>query len=178
MKIQAIVIILSYILLSGCEQQDLGDLKQYVQQIKQTTVEPLEPLPAVSAFPELVYTSARLANPFGITSNLENTVNNFAGNQLITNKTRVREALEFFALDGLTMVGTLSRPNETWALVLDPNGYAHSVQVGDHVGINAGVVTKIDNRKLEIMEIISDNQGSEIRRKIFLQLSKGNIIGN
>ena len=72
---------------------------------------------------------------------------------------RPKEPLELFPLDGLRMVGTLSRQGQLYALVRTPENTLYRVKRGDRIGQNFGVVTAITDTAIEIKETVQDGAG-------------------
>jgi type IV pilus assembly protein PilP len=66
--------------------------------------------------------------------------------------TRRKEPLEAFPLDGMTMVGSLSRQGRFFAL-LKVDNLLYMVKQGDYLGQNYGRVTKIEETRVDIREL-------------------------
>jgi type IV pilus assembly protein PilP len=84
---------------------------------------------------------------------------------------RRREPLEAYPLDTITMVGTLQRPNLRYALLRADN-VIYQIKVGNYVGQNFGIVTKIDENEVDIKEIVQDAGGEWVERPTTLQLQE------
>ena len=56
---------------------------------------------------------------------------------------RHKQPLELFSYSALSMVGTLSRDQSTWALIDDGSGRVHRVTAGNFIGRNFGEITHI-----------------------------------
>jgi type IV pilus assembly protein PilP len=54
------------------------------------------------------------------------------------------------------MVGTLERGGEDWALIKDPEGGIHRVQVGNFLGRNHGKIVELTETYLAVVEIVTD----------------------
>jgi type IV pilus assembly protein PilP len=54
------------------------------------------------------------------------------------------------------MVGTLERGGENWALIRDPVGGIHRVQVGNYLGRNHGKIVELTETYLAVVEIVTD----------------------
>lgn len=145
--------------LAGCS--DNSDLRQRIQQVKNSPGDPPPDLPQVETFEAEVYDLAELRDPF-----------TGAGDQLaaideIETETEVivppeadpnrrREFLESFELDSLTMVGTLNWGNRLFGLVSDPEGLIHRVTQENFIGRNNGKITDIFDDRIELKEHVSD----------------------
>lgn len=80
---------------------------------------------------------------------------------------RHRQPLEVFALDSLTMVGTLRRSGRTarTALVRDPSGTVHMLDVHDYAGRHRGRVIAVGAGHIELVERWPDGAGGwRVRR--------------
>lgn len=84
---------------------------------------------------------------------------------------RRREPLEAYPLDAVTMVGTLQRPNLKYALIRADNT-VYQVKVGNYVGQNFGIITRIDENEVAIKEIVQDAAGEWVERATTLQLQE------
>jgi type IV pilus assembly protein PilP len=84
---------------------------------------------------------------------------------------RPREPLEDFPLDQIRMVGTIK--GGTIVALLKVNGSTLKAQVGNHIGQNFGVVTRITETELFLTETVQDAAGEWVERpaKLILQTS-------
>ncbi len=72
---------------------------------------------------------------------------------------RVPEELENYPLDSLIMKGTLAGNEKNYALVGDPKGLLHHVEVNNYMGQNNGKVINITNYAIQLQEIHDDGMG-------------------
>jgi type IV pilus assembly protein PilP len=142
-------------LLAGCAQDDTSDLRQFMQQAGRDSQERLEPLPQVQMAETFVYDPTGLPDPFA-SRNLRPAK---SGGGPAPDMNRPKEPLELFPLDGLRMVGTLSRKGQLYALVRTPENTLYRVKRGDRIGQNFGVVTAITDTAIEIRETVQDGAG-------------------
>ena len=84
---------------------------------------------------------------------------------------RRREALESYPLDGLKMVGTLQSKNTRYALI-EVDRIVYRVKVGNYMGQNFGMVTRIMDNEVEINEVVQDPGGEWVERKARLELQE------
>ena len=84
---------------------------------------------------------------------------------------RRREALEAYPLDDIKMVGMMRQRNVNVAL-LKSGGTTHMVRVGNYVGQNFGLVTRISESDVQIKEIVQDAAGEWVERPAKLELQE------
>lgn len=142
-------------LLAGCAQDDTTDLREFMQQAGRDSQEKLEPLPQVKIAETFSYDPTGLNDPFAA-RNLRPAK---AGGGPAPDMNRPRDPLELYPLDGLRMVGTLSRQGQLYALVRTPENTLYRVKRGDRIGQNFGVVTNITDTAIEIRETVQDGVG-------------------
>lgn len=164
-------IAVTLIALGGC-QQDMSDLRQYVQQIKSRPGGHIEPLPEMKPFETYSYPDNAGRNPFTTLSFAEPQKDRKAAADSgpKPDPTRPHEVLEGFQLDSLSYVGTLQRNGNLWALVRDPGGTIHRIQTGNYMGENYGRITGISPSEITLRELIPNPQGGWMERKASLAL--------
>lgn len=84
---------------------------------------------------------------------------------------RRRETLEGFPLDQIKMVGTMRQANANIAL-LESGGATHMARVGNYVGQNFGLITRISENEVQIKEIVQDAAGEWVERPAKLELQE------
>ena len=84
---------------------------------------------------------------------------------------RRREPLESYPLDTLKMVGTLQKPGVTYALLL-ADKTVFQVKIGNYIGQNFGLITKVTESDVELKEIVQDASGDWIERPAKLELQE------
>jgi Tfp pilus assembly protein PilP/Tfp pilus assembly protein PilO len=77
---------------------------------------------------------------------------------------RPRDYLEHFALDTLTLVGTLTRSGRVWALIRDESSRVSPVTVGSYVGLHQGRIRAIAATRVDLVERIARDDGVWIER--------------
>lgn len=173
MLIRILTVSLLSMLMSGCLVwvEDKTDLEHFVSKERARPAGRIEPLPEYKPYESFVYEGASLREPFVALQPMQ-AVGSLPEekpvekNTLKPDSNRVKEYLEEFSLDDLVMVGTISRRgnNQLWALVRDTERAVHRVSVGDYMGLDHGQVVAIDERKLELVEIVSNGRGGWMKR--------------
>jgi type IV pilus assembly protein PilP len=85
---------------------------------------------------------------------------------------RRREVLEGYPLDQIKMVGHMRQAGANVAL-LETNGVTHMVRVGNYLGQNFGLITRIAETEVQLKEIVQDAAGEWVERPARLELQEG-----
>jgi type IV pilus assembly protein PilP len=84
---------------------------------------------------------------------------------------RRKEPLEAFPLDSMSMVGSVTKQGQPYAL-LRVDALLYQVKVGDHIGQNYGQITRISETEITLQETVQDAAGEWIERPATLQLQE------
>ncbi|HHQ69345.1 MAG TPA: pilus assembly protein PilP [Halothiobacillaceae bacterium] len=147
---------LSALFLIGCTQ-DMSDLRNEVNQLKQRPGGEIEPIPEMKPMPSYAYmvpTEAR--TPFEPPKQPEDGADT---SHLAPDTDRPPEPLEAFPLDALSMHGIISKDGIEYALIKDPEGIVHEITIGRYMGQNYGEVISLNEHRVELLEVIPDGQG-------------------
>jgi type IV pilus assembly protein PilP len=82
---------------------------------------------------------------------------------------RRREPLEAFPLDSISMVGSLNKGNQRFALVRAEQ-LLYYVKVGDYLGQNFGKITNISETEVALREVVEDASGEWTERASVLHI--------
>lgn len=162
--------------LSACFSNDMSDLDEYMQEVRQRPAPPIEPVPTFPQYEAFIYGAAGARSPFEKPQALE--IMSFEGGkaegaaQVKPDELRPKEYLEQFNISSITMVGTVVKDGGMWGLVDDGTGNIHRVQVGNYMGRNHGKVFYIDNSRIDIKEIIPNGPDGWLERPKTLQLQE------
>lgn len=168
MKIRvALLLAIMAVSLVGCGGDNMADLRDFVKNAYADRKPKVEPLPVIKPTEPFAYAAGSLEDPF---SRLNLRPQTTQGG-IRPDMNRRKEPLEAYPLDSLKMVGTISRGKQVWAIVDAPDGI-HKVQVGNHMGQNFGLVTKITEDKIKLTELIQGPTGDWIERGASLALSQ------
>lgn len=172
------------IFLCGCEESR-KDVEKYVEQVKKSATGVVEKLPEAKTVKEQTYSADNLRSPFlsssgklttsGQTMEVKQATAGNVPQQPRPDLDRPREYLEQFPLASLTMVGTLSKPNMNWGLVVDNKGMVHAVKVGDYMGQNSGKIIAITPDQIRLTELVPNGAGGwmQTRTALTLAVQKG-----
>lgn len=171
--LKLITIVILNVWLTGCGTS--GDVDRFVTETKKKTVSNIKPLPKLKEYEQFIYSANKLRDPFSvpiseITLKINTKVEKAIVQQQRPDAERPKEYLEGMPLDSFTMVGTLKKRGENWALLIDKNGAVHRVKEGNYLGENSGQIKKITEDTMDIDEIVSDGLGNWISRKTNLSI--------
>lgn len=162
--------------LAGCGASSNDDLQVWLNAQRSETKPRVTPIPAPKKFVPQPYTEERSVDPFSslkLTQALRSEMNQPSNSALIAVElNRRKEALEYFPLDTVTMVGSLIKKGLPVALVKVDN-LLYQVKVGSYVGQNYGRVLKVSETEMILREIVQDAGGEWIERPTTLQLQEG-----
>ncbi len=160
----------------GCESSGNDDLQAWMQAQRAETRARVSPIPAPKKFVPQAYTEERSVDPFSsqkLTQALRSEMGQPSNSGLITNElNRRKEALEYFPLDTMVMVGSLLKRGQQAALV-KVDGLLYQVKYGAYLGQNYGRVLKVSETEVTLREIVQDAGGEWIERPATLQLQEG-----
>ena len=147
-----IILFFPFYFLSGCESggsQD-KDLKEYVANVLARPSQPIPNIVPLTPQPGFTYNRQNVRSPFKpYSANLKD----------LPDLKRTKEELEFFPMDGLKMVGKLSKNNMDWAIIRAPDETIHFISVGGHLGENFGKVVAIRPEGIDILEYVPTSEG-------------------
>ncbi len=163
--------------LQGCLWvEDTNDLRAFVAERSSQPTGEIPPLPEFKPYEAFVYEGSSLRNPFAPLVPQAEAIEEVLSD-VFPDFERPTEYLESYALDNLRMVGSITSPINTdqfFALVRDPKGEVHQVVLGDYLGLDHGQVIGLDERRIEISEIISNGRGGWMKRPRTIALPESN----
>jgi len=156
--------------LAACSAEQ-EELQQWMDQQRREVKPNVPPLQPPKKFDPEPYAQAQRVEPF---SNQKLTValkqearqpNSLLSAQL----NRRKEPLEAYPLDSMSMVGSVNKQGQPFALLRVDN-LLYQVKVGDYLGQNYGRITQIAETEIALREIVQDAAGEWIERPATLQL--------
>jgi type IV pilus assembly protein PilP len=166
------------LMLSGCGSDGVTDLRQFTENTHKNKKPRVDPIPEVKVYEKFAYTAYKLPDPFS-SSNLSRATasanaSDTASGGLGPDLTRTKEALEQYPLDALTMVGTLQKGKDIWAIisVRSAGGEVHRVKVGNHMGRNYGMITEISEDRIALVELVRSSLGDWVEREATIKLKE------
>jgi type IV pilus assembly protein PilP len=84
---------------------------------------------------------------------------------------RRREVLENFPLENIRMVGHLANNKSAFAL-LQAENVVYQAKIGNYLGQNFGVITKMNDAEVQIKELVQDAAGEWTERETALRIQE------
>lgn len=163
------LIILGLLLLSGCGGEEFQDLRDFVKNAGADMRGKVEPPPELKPYEPFTYdNSLGLPDPFKPRKQEPKAGSSSGINQ--PDMFRNREPLEEVPLEGIKMVGYLSRENVGHAIVRSPDGKLHRVKAGNYLGPNFGKIISVTETEIKIKEQVQDSAGDWTERISILPL--------
>jgi type IV pilus assembly protein PilP len=171
----------SLLLTGGCVSSNISDLEQWRDEVLARPGGRIEPLPEIKPYEAYTYISGQqdASDPFEsfyqVRSAAPEAVDDNAG---LTEEMerelryRNREELEQYELDSLKMVGIMQNEGNKWGIVRDPDGNVSRVRVGNYIGRNVGKIVNIYEDRIELREIVRNNQGRWEEREAAIALDE------
>ena len=167
MKPRLALIVGVALLLGGCGG-DNQDLRMWMAEQGKGVRGRLDPLPQLKPYEPFAYNAFDLPDPFK-----PRKIQPVKGDsKLAPDLNRRREPLESYPLEALSMVGTLARNKQMFALVKTPEKDIYQVKDGNYLGQNYGVVTGISDSEIKLKELVQDGSGDWTERTSALQLQQ------
>lgn len=167
-----LVLLMGVLLLAGCGDQKMDDLKEFVAEVKAREPGPLSPLPELRQVEPFLYVAGERRDPFRQQRTIIETPAPKVGTGPMPDFNRRKEELESYSLDTLRMVGTLEQEGETWGLVQTTDGTIHRVHIGNYMGLNHGRIVRISEDKIELSELLQDGAGGYVENAAALGLGE------
>jgi type IV pilus assembly protein PilP len=154
--------------LVACNGDEGDDLDKFIRDSVKTMHPRIKPLPEVKPYLALQYNAdGKLVDPFHARKASSKS------SALQPNTSRPKEPMEAYPLESIKYVGMLSKSKLTYALLLTPDNGVQQVKVGNYVGQNFGMVTKITDSEVVLKEIVQDElSGDWIERASNLALQE------
>ncbi|MEO6352165.1 MAG: pilus assembly protein PilP [Oxalobacteraceae bacterium] len=159
--------------LGGCGDGDQVEVTQWMDGVKRETKIVVRKIEDPKQFTPFSYAAQDAVDPFNpikLSVALAKMQAKSNG-ALKPNFDRRREALEDYPLDAMKMVGTLQKPGLSYALV-QVDKAVFQIKVGNYVGQNFGMVTKVTEAAIELKEIVQDASGEWAERQVKLELQE------
>ena len=162
---------LAALLLAGCSDSDVKEVKDWMAKVKSETKVAVTPLSEPKTFVPYAYNAKEIIDPFSPNKLLAELARaaTTSNSKFKPDTNRRKELLEEFPLDTIRMVGIIQKDGVNYG-VLQIEKSVHRVAAGQHIGPNYGVVTSVTEAAVTIKESVQDATGDWIERMAKLEL--------
>ena len=162
-------------LIAGCSISGDSEIQAWMADMRQGMKPTTQPVPEPKEFLPYVYESRGAVDPFDPQKILMAVARQqqarASASSIKPDLDRRREVLEGYPLDQVRMVGHMRQAGASVAL-LETNGVTHMVRVGNYVGQNFGLITRIAETEVQLKEIVQDAAGEWVERPARLELQE------
>lgn len=159
--------------LAACGDGGEQEVRQWMEEVRRQTPVSVQKISEPKTFTPFTYAGKEEVDPFSpakLSAALAK-LRAASSSPIKPDLDRRKEALESYPLDTIKMVGTLEKPGLTYALVqIDRSVF--QVKVGNYIGQNFGMITRISETEVELKEIVRDAAGDWVERKAKLELQE------
>jgi type IV pilus assembly protein PilP len=168
MKKRAVV--LASVVLVACSGGDHDDLRQWMAEASKDMKGSVPPLPQVTPYEPVPYDAGGLIDPFK-QAKIEPEQKPGGGGGKRPDYDRPREPLEAYPLESLKYVGVMIK-NKAGYAIIQVDGSLFQVKVGNYMGQNFGVITKVSDTEVSLRELVQDPAGDWAERSSTLLLQE------
>ena len=171
--VKSLPLVLGLASLGGCGDSGQLEVTQWMKDVKRETKIIIRKIDEPKQFTPFAYSAADAVDPYDpikLSVALAK-MRDKSNSMLKPDLDRRREVLEAYPLDTLKMVGTLQKPGLSYAL-LQVDKAVFQIKVGNYVGQNFGMVTKVTETELKLREIFQDASGAWTERQATLELQE------
>ena len=164
--------VLALLVLAGCSANQ-DELRGWMDGQRRDVKPNVTALAAPKKFDPEPYASSQAVDPFSA-QKLSVAIKQEArqpNSLLAAEMNRRKEPLEAYPLDSMSMVGSVARGGQPFALLRVDN-LLYQVKLGDYLGQNFGRVTRIGETEVTLREVVQDAAGEWIERPASLQLQE------
>jgi type IV pilus assembly protein PilP len=173
MMLRHIAALLATVVLAGCGDGSVAEVRTWMKQVEKDTLPAVKPLPEPKQFVPYAYDPREAIEPFNPDKLLGEMARVAAasGNPNKPDTNRPKELLENYPLDTMRMVGTLQKSGVNYALVQIERS-VFQVRPGQRIGQNYGMVTRVTDGAIDIREVMQDATGDWVERMAKLELQE------
>lgn len=177
-RMPGLALLLPALLLAGCGDSDVKEVRDWMAAVKAETRPAVKPLPEPKEFVPFAYGQKEVVDPFSQNKLLVELAKaaEASHNPLKPDTSRPKELLENYPLDTMRMVGAIQKGGVNYGL-LQIDKAVFQVRVGQRIGQNFGLVTRVSDGGVDIRETVQDAAGEWVERMTKLELQESKETG-
>lgn len=158
------------VLLSACGGSNYNDLDDFMAEKKARPAGVIKPIPIFKAYKAFTYKAAGSRSPFEKPVEVTEITRLRMASNVKPDPNRTKEFLEQFAIDELSMVGTLQQNGQLWALIADQGGGVHRIKKDNFMGRNHGQIIEATETYVSVIEIVPNGVDGWVERPRTIKL--------
>jgi type IV pilus assembly protein PilP len=166
-----IAVALTSLALIACSGDDHEDLRKWMNESSKDIKGKIPPLPEVRPYEPVPYDAGNLIDPFKPAKIESEQKEGGSGGGVRPDLDRPKEPLESYPLETLRYVGVLIK-NKAGYAIIQTDASLFQVKIGNYMGQNFGVITKISESEVSLRELVQDAAGDWVERVSTLQLQE------
>jgi type IV pilus assembly protein PilP len=161
------------LLLAGCGDSEVREVRDWMAQVEKETKPSVKPLAPPKDFNPFAYSGKDAVDPFSPNKLLAELAKaaETSNNPSRPDMNRTRELLESYPLDTMRMVGSLEKGGIVYAL-LQIDRSVYQVKSGMRLGQNFGLVKRVTENAVDVREVVQDAGGDWVERMSRLELQE------
>lgn len=172
MRRNALAALLSATLVA-CSGGDNQDLRQWMSDAGKDIRGKIPALPQVKPYEPVPYDAGGMVDPFKPAKIGPEQKKNGTGS-VQPDLDRPREPLEAYPLESLKFVGVMTKKKVSYAII-QVDGSLYQVKVGNYMGQNFGIITKLTESEVTLKELTQNPDGDWVEKvsTLLLQVQEG-----
>lgn len=155
----------------------VSDANTQIASVNATPVPAIAPIPEFTKGEVATYDVKELRNPF-LRASLHRDMKLYVPKKVYLNPNRIKQPLEAFALENLTLIGVIKKSSNYDAMIISPDNKVQVVRVGDYLGENHGRVTKVNANSMVVAEAIPDGLNGYVEYSRTVPIAQRNLQAN
>jgi type IV pilus assembly protein PilP len=170
-KVNVCFLCLFSLFLMACQKSSHQDIVEFIEESKRKQPGKVKALPVYAPYKPYAYNATQLRSPFEPPALVQKKIL-AASSNVTPDLDRQKQRLEQFDFSALKMVGTLKKGGVLWALIQDPEGSIERVKPGYYLGRNHGLITGMNDRNIDVVEIVPNGLDGWLERPNIITLKE------
>ena len=159
-------------MLFACSDTSKDDLVVFMAEVKAKPAQRIEPIPTFTPYKPFDYGVTQFRGPFDKPVIAKTMAQLLPASSVAPDPDRVKEFLEQFNVESLSMVGTIEQHGDMFALLEDVDANVYYVKKGNYVGKNHGKIVVSEPTYIQVVEIVTNGSDGWVERPRTIELEE------
>lgn len=159
-------------MLFACSDTSKDDLVVFMAEVKAKPARRIEPIPTFTPYKPFDYGVTQFRGPFDKPVIAKTMAQLLPASSVAPDPDRVKEFLEQFNVESLSMVGTIEQHGDMFALLEDVDANVYYVKKGNYVGKNHGKIVVSEPTYIQVVEIVTNGSDGWVERPRTIELEE------